>query len=144
VADQSALAIKLGEAVRSAFADRLAAMTPQERFDLADRARRDRRWRPPDWLQTHALKHGHGRTPRQYEEWAQLIKNRSRTQVYAMVHPLYRTEGLAFIDPIKRSLVWYDLSGGYNVSCFDLDETIQHFLAKKGIWYWRLPDAELA
>jgi hypothetical protein len=60
-----------------------------------------------------------------------------------MIHPFYGTEGLAFIDPLERSLVWFDLRAHHNVSCFDLDESVPAFLARMGDLYWRLPDTEV-
>jgi len=143
VAGQTELGIMLVAAQRAAFAARLGAMTPQEQRDLVDAARRETGWPPGAWLREHARVHGHGRSPEQYAAWAQNIKNRSGTQVYAMIHASRPNEGLAFINPAERSLVWFQLSEHRNFSCFYLDETVDAFVAQKGDLYWRLGDTEL-
>jgi hypothetical protein len=136
----------LTAALRQSLAARLEAMTPGDRRALVDAAREESRWLgEPDrsWLHTHARKHGHDRTDEQYRAWGQAIKKRPGTQVYAMIHPIHGTTGLAFIEPTQRVLVWYDLDQGVNRSCFYLDETVEGFLANKGDLYWRLPETEL-
>ncbi len=136
----------LGQALlvakRKILRERLDAMTTEERRDLVDAARQESRWPPPPWLARHVADHSPERTPHQYAEWAQQIKRRPGTQVYALIHPIHANEALAFIDPTDRVLVWFDLESNLNLSCFYMDEPLQEFLQRQGASYWRLEDTE--
>jgi hypothetical protein len=126
-----------------ALKQRLDALTPEDRWALVDAARSENRWPSDQWLRDHAAEHSPERTPEQYRAWAQAIKRRPGTQVYALIHIIHGNEALAFIDPRERSLVWFDLDSDRNLSCFYIEETFAIFLAHKGTLYWRLPDVEL-
>lgn len=137
------LASALLAARRKAYAERLEGMNPEDRWNLVDRARAETKWPNQAWLQDHAMRKGAGRTVAQYREWTQAIKRRPGTLVYAIIHVVHGNEGLAFIDPRERSLVWYHLEWAANLSCLYIEESLDDFIASKGELYWRLPDTEL-
>lgn len=118
-------------------------MTPEARWALIDLARQQTTWPSISWLRLHVAEHASGRNETQYIAWAQSIKRRPGTQVYALVHPLHGTEALAFIDPKERVLVWFDLERNANLSCFYLDLPLPDYLAERSDTQWRLPDTEL-
>ena len=140
---QTNLGMALALARRDAFARRLEAMTSAERWDLVDAARKEVRWPNPGWIESHRSEKMPDLTTSQYQALAQSIKRRPGIHVYAFVHVIHGNEGLAFIDPERRLLVWYSLDDQVNMSCFYLEETVEAFLAQKGDLYWRLPDTEL-
>lgn len=133
---------------RDRFRARLEAMSIDERRALVDAARRETRWPSRRWLEEHAAKRLPRRTPEQFAQWAQLVKYRPRTRVYAYIAisdtgPADGKEGLAFIDPKEGSMVWFDVEAGRNLTVVVHDEPVDTFLAEKGAWYWRLADCEL-
>ena len=148
--DATEIAIALRIAKRDAFKRRLDGMTPADRRVMVEQARREDRWPDDAWLRRHARKMLPPRTPGQYVTWGQLVKRRPRTHVYAFIHLAGPGgtgdghEGLAFIDPTERTLVWFDLETDRNVSIFDLDEPEADFITRKGNMYWRLEDTELS
>lgn len=140
---RSDFSAKLAQALLETFAGRLAAMTQEERRNLVDSARRETRWPSRAWLEQHARTHGLGRTPEQYAAWAQTVKVRLTSRVYAMIHVVHGTEALAFIDPVRRELVWFGLEDQVNLSCFALEVTADAFVARTHGLYLRLMDTEL-
>lgn len=118
-------------------------MTPEGRWLLVEAARQETRWPSPSWLKGHAAEHSPDRTASQYAGWAQAIKRRPGTQVYALVHPVHGNDAIAFIDPQDRVLVWFSLEENVNLSCFYIDLPVVDYLVQQGDAYWRLPDTEL-
>lgn len=141
---QTDLGAALVLARREAFARRLDDMSPEERWELVDAARKEMRWPNPRWVESHRSEKMPDLTVTQYQALAQAIKRRPGTHVYAFIHIVHGNEGLAFIDPERRLLVWFSLDDHVNMSCFYLEETLEAFLDQKGDLYWRLPDTELA
>jgi hypothetical protein len=123
-------------------------MSVDERRALVEAARRQRRWPSRRWLEEHAAKRHPRRTPEQFAEWAQMIKNRPRTQVYAYIAvsdtgSADGREGFAFIDPKEGSMVWFDVEASQNLTVVVHDEPVAEFLSEKQAWYWRLADCEV-
>lgn len=118
-------------------------MSPGERWHLVDAARKEEGWPSQWWIESHRAEKMPDLTPDQYVALAQSIKRRPGTHVYAFVHIVHGNEGLAFIDPQRRILVWFNLDESRNFSCFYLEETLENFLKQKGDLYWRLPETEL-
>ena len=131
-------------AKREAFARRLDEMTPDERWRLVDEARHEERWPYRKWVEDHRAEHMPDLTDSQYTALARSVKRRPGSHVYALIHVIHTNEGLAFIDPERRLLVWFNLEAHRNFSCFYLEESVDAFLGQKGEFYWRLPDTELA
>src|SRR5206468_828591 len=130
VAFDSEMAFKIREAKRSALVARIRGMPPDERRQLVGEARAEDRWRSKFALAEHGRKHL-GIAPKQYQAWVQNQKKRGAL-IYAMILTTPVHDGFAFIDPEKRTLVWFDLEDHRNVSGVYLDETIESFLAEKG------------
>lgn len=118
-------------------------MTVKERWALVDAARQEDRWPNRRWIESHRAEKMPDLTLGRYVALAQSVKRRPGTQVYALIHIIHGNEGLAFIDPERRLLVWFSLDAHRNFSCFYLEETLDVFLEQKGDLYWRLPDTEL-
>jgi hypothetical protein len=144
VARPTNFGLAFAEARRRTFASRLEAMGTQERWDLVDSARKEESWPDSAWLESHCAEKMPDLTPTQYVALTQSVKRRPGTQVYALIHSIHGNEGLAFIDPDRRVLVWFNLDDQVNLSCFYLEETLDAFLRPKGDLYWRLADTELA
>jgi hypothetical protein len=135
--------IALLRARREAFARRLDVMAAAERWQLVEEARQEERWPNAAWVKSHRAEKMPDLTAAQYKTLAQSVKRRPGTQVYALIHIIHGNEGLAFIDPERRVLVWFNLDEARNFSCFYLEESVDAFLEQKGDFYWRLPDTEL-
>lgn len=140
---QTNFGFALSVARREAFARRLAEMATEDRWALVDAARQEDRWPNRAWIESHRAEKMPDLTLGQYVALAQSVKRRPGTQVYALIHIIHGNEGLAFIDPEHRLLVWFSLDAHRNFSCFYLEETLDVFLEQKGDFYWRLPDTEL-
>jgi len=128
---------------REAFATRLNVMATVERWQLVEDARHEELWPDAGWVERHRAEKMPDLTAAQYKALAQAVKRRPGTQVYAYVHLIHGNEGLAFIDPERRLLVWFNLDVNRNFSCFYFEESVDAFLEQKGDFYWRLPDTEL-
>lgn len=128
---------------RDAFGRRLAEMTAEERWALVDLARQEDRWPNRGWIESHRAEKMPDLNLGQYVALAQSVKRRPGTQVHALIHIIHGNEGLAFIEPERRILVWFSLDAHRNFSCFYLEETLDVFLEQKGDLYWRLPETEL-
>ena len=98
-------------------------------------------WPNERYVRWHARKHGEGRSGDQYVAWAQAIKNRPGTEVYAYVHS-DMTCGFAFINRREDAVVWFSLDEDQNMSVFHPDEGVSRFLDRKTT-YWRLRETEL-
>ncbi len=136
-------AIALARAARDALARRLEQMSAEERCQLVEAARQEARWPSRQWVESHRAEKMPDLTRAQYVALAQSVKRRPGTHVYALVHIVHGNEGLAFIDPNLRVLVWFNLDDNCNLSCLYLEESVDAFLEQKGDMYWRLPDTEL-
>jgi hypothetical protein len=128
---------------REAFAARLDAMAAAERWQLVEDARPEELWPDAAWVERHRAEKMPDLRVAQYKALAQSVKRRPGTQVYAFIHLIHGNEGLAFIDPERRLLVWFNLDVNRNLSCLYLEESVDAFLELKGDLYWRLPDTEL-
>src|SRR4051794_21254265 len=65
------------------------------RAGLVERARSSVAWPSGTWLAGHWTKHGAGlRDERDYADWAQAVKSRPGTEVWAMIHMSSRHRGL--------------------------------------------------
>ena len=135
--------ITLVRARREAFARRLDAMTPEERWQLVEQARLEDRWPGSSWIESHRAEKMPDLTPAQYTALARSVKRSPGTEVHAYVHIVHGNEGVAFIDRRRQLLVWFNLETQRNLSCFYLEESVDAFLEQKGDLYWRLPDTEL-
>src|SRR5262245_7970150 len=99
-------------------------MPGNERRALIDAARKEDRWPNRGWLESHRAEKMPDLTTPQYVALAQSVKQRPGTHVYALIHIVHGNEGLAFIDPARRLLVWFSLDDHVNLSCFYLEETV--------------------
>lgn len=124
----------------------LEGLGPQGRLDFVDAARRNEDWPAPAarWLAFHAAKHGRGRLPHAYAQWAFDIKNRPGTYVYAYIHAAYRNCGLAFVDAADDVIVHFDCDQNLNFDCYSPNNGTKRTMrdhTAQGT-HWRLRDTE--
>lgn len=130
------------QARMKAFDAELENLGVDGRRGLVQGARLSEKWPFDSYVKWHARKHGEGRTPEQYTAWAQAVKNRAGTEVYAYIHSIKLARGLAFVDHRENTVVWFSVEEDQNASVFHPEEGTSQFLASKPE-YRRLRETEL-
>jgi hypothetical protein len=126
-----------------AFLDGLGS---EGRVDFVDAARRNEDWPSPQraFLVAHARKWGRGRQADAYSQWAYDTKNRAGVRVYAYIHAVHLTRGVAFVDMAEDVVVHFDCDGNLNFDCFSpstgVERAIKDWVARGT--HWRLRDTE--
>lgn len=124
------------------FTVELDSMGKEGRQALVQGARLSDRWRSDGDVLAHQRKHAPNLGQDEYRAWAQTVKNRAGVEVYAYIHSIKLTRGVAFVDHDENTVVWFSLEEGRNLSVFHPDEGTRRFIDNKPE-YKRLKETEL-